>query len=264
MAGRSQTSAALTTSGRRSIRSPRGASVADDDVDSFPQEVSFHSSQNVDAVTPRGSLRTGYTTEQRVANVPRALQPSSALSAPPKLAVRPSTAAFRRSREGRRLRRESTRDLCQAPRSIDPRGVSIAGNCPHRVLSSTRAGRCHTTVTLYRSLPMRARRASHCGGPRTPRGRPLDARAASERPPATHLPTAARQALVPTSADARRWRKSRGLRAAIAGALGLVPAKRRCIGAVQRVSAAQGASEGRRARDSRHALLGGPRRGLAA
>ena len=40
-----------------------------------------------------------------------ALQPSSPLSTPPKLAVQPSTAAFRRSQEGQRLRRESTRDF---------------------------------------------------------------------------------------------------------------------------------------------------------
>ena len=41
----------------------------------------------------------------------RSRLPSSPLSAPPKLAVRPRTAALRRSQEGQRLRRERTRDF---------------------------------------------------------------------------------------------------------------------------------------------------------
>ncbi len=43
----------------------------------------------------------------------RSRLPSSPLSPPPILAVRPRTAAFRRRREGRRLRRESTLDFRQ-------------------------------------------------------------------------------------------------------------------------------------------------------
>ena len=59
----------------------------------------------------RGSRAMARGLAARGKSPARSRLPSSPLSTPPKLAVQPSTAAFRRSQEGQRSRRESTRDF---------------------------------------------------------------------------------------------------------------------------------------------------------